>query len=544
MKHIPIEKGLRGILTTVLALLAGLMLFKMAASLHWRMEHDTPLLHYAAFLMDRYDAVPYRDIFETSMPGTFAFHYTIGKLFGYGDFAFRCVDLSLLCILLAATYVFMARFGHLVAFSSSVVFGLVYLAHGQSMSLQRDYIGIIPVVLGLLCIPSRETSSVGLWRFVLVGLLFGLSSLIKPHICIALPVVVAALLVLRRKSQVGIRSSIKATMCCAVAFLIPLATAAVWLGANSALSPFARILFDYLPLHSAMTGWHENIQGVHWIFYLIENTFSLGGYGILAMVSLWGISTVLAQAEWRTMPVKCVSAIVLLSSLLLYAIYSTLGGKFWNYHWMPFAYFCSISAGLCLYSLPTSSFHFLPQILRVISLLIALTVHLNFPRYALSVYWDISSGAKGHAPKGGRVDEIATWLKANLSQGDRVQPLDWTGGSIHAMLLSEARLATKFMYDYHFYHHVSAPLIQTLRSEFIEQLQAAVPRFVISVETNKPWVSGLDSTRSFPELSEFLKMHYVVAFEGNGYLIYERKMDAAQQEHAELQNGPRGRVPF
>jgi len=543
MKRIPINKCLRGILVTALVVLAGLMLLKMAASLHWRMEHDTPLLHYAAFLMDSYDAVPYRDIFETSMPGTFAFHYTVGRLFGYGDFAFRCVDLTLLCLLLAATYLYMARFGHLVAFSSSVTFGLVYLAHGQSMSLQRDYIGVIPVALALLCIPRRESSSVGLWRFVLTGFLFGLSGLVKPHLCITLPVVLWAILALRWESQNRIRASINAIMCCAAGFLIPLVAATLWLATKSALPDFGLILFDYLPLHSALTGWHENISRLRRVLYLVESTIKLGGYGILTLVALWGMSTVLAQGDRRRLTGESVSVIALLSCLFLYAIYTTLAGKFWSYHWMPFAYFCSISTGLCLFSLSAPTVRPLPQALRIASLFIALTIHLSLPRYALSAYWDIHSGVESHAPKGGRVDEIATWLKANLRQGDTVQPLDWTGGTIHAMLLSEARLATTFMYDYHFYHHISEPLINKLRSSFIDQLQTARPKFVISVETNKPWVSGLDSTRSFPELEELLKDHYVAAFRGDGYVIYERRAEDAyenaQQDKSSVRGKPR-----
>ena len=530
-------------MATVIALLAGLLLLQMAVSLDWRMEHDTPLLHYAAFLMDKYDAVPYRDIFETSMPGTFAFHYTVGKLFGYGDFAFRCVDIGLLCGLLVATYLFMVRFGRLVAFSSSVIFGLVYFAQGQSMSLQRDYIGIIPVALALLCIPRRESSSVGSWRVFLAGFFFGLSALVKPHLCIALPVILWAILVLRWKSRPRFRVFINAMMCCAAGLLIPLATATLWLAAKSALPHFALILFDYLPLHSAMTGWHENISGIHRVFYLIESTLTLGGYGILTVVAVWGVSAVLAQTDWRRLQIQSVSVITLLSCLILYAIYTTVAGKFWSYHWMPFAYFCSISAGLCLFSFSPSSFRYFPQVLQVASLFIALTIQLQLPRYALSVYWDITSGVEAHAPKGGRVDEIAKQLKARLHHGDTVQPLDWTGGSIHAMLLSEARLATKFMYDYHFYHHVSTPLIKALRSEFIDQLQTSRPKFIVAVEEGKPWVSGLDSTRSFPELEELMNRHYVVACRGKGYLIYEINKESefqdAQQEHAELQNGPR-----
>lgn len=61
--------------SALLFVLATTLLIKAYSSLTWRMEHDTPLLYYAAFMMDKHGLIPYRDIFETSMPGTFAFHY-------------------------------------------------------------------------------------------------------------------------------------------------------------------------------------------------------------------------------------------------------------------------------------------------------------------------------------------------------------------------------------------------------------------------------------------------------------------------------------
>ncbi len=101
-------------------------------------------------------------------------------------------------------------------------------------------------------------------------------------------------------------------------------------------------------------------------------------------------------------------------------------------------------------------------------------------------------------PKDGRVDEIAAFLQSNFKPGDLVQPLDWTGGAVHAMLIARAQLATRFVYDFHFYHHISSPYIQGLRGQFIESMKETRPRFVIQITADdKPWVSGPDTTREF-----------------------------------------------
>lgn len=144
------------------------------------------------------------------------------------------------------------------------------------------------------------------------------------------------------------------------------------------------------------------------------------------------------------------------------------------------------------------------------------------PQYALSTAVQLRSGPAAHAPKGGRVDEMAGWFEEQLQPGDTVQALDWTGGTLHAMLLTEAKPATRFIQDFHFYHHISTPLIQRYRDSFINELRDAPPRFMVAVYTRKPWVSGIDTTRAFPDLRQLLDEQYALAHEGDGYYIFER----------------------
>ncbi len=524
LKHSLVDKTLVRFMNVVLVFFVVILLLKAASTLNWRMEHDSPLSQYVAFLMDKYGAIPYRDIFDTVMPGSYAFHYAVVKLFGYTDFAFRFVDLALLALLLSATYKFMSRFGRVAAIWSSVVFGLVYLSYGQTMSLQRDYLGVIPVALALMCIPAKDDTTVGMLRFALVGLLFSISALIKPQLGIALPVVLGALLTMRWNTvKRSIRDFIQCITILGLAFALPVITAVLWLAANSALIPFANILFEYVPLYNSLTGNHQSISSSDHVFYLVNMTFRLGGYGTLFLCSLFAFHRMSAHTNLKK-PI-----VVLFTSLLLctflYAAYPTLAGKFWPYHYMPFAYFCSISTGLCFVAWPDFSnaqrSWRLRESLVALTFLVAISVQLNLPQFIRYLYNDLQ-GSESHSPQRGRVDEIAEWLKNSLHPGDTVQPLDCTGGSIHGMLLAEAKLSTKFMCDYQFYHNVSSPYIQELRREFISQLRTAPPRFIIEVNTHKPWVSGIDTTRKFPELREFLNDYYSVVYTGDDYLIYER----------------------
>jgi hypothetical protein len=397
------------------------------------------------------------------------------------------------------------------------------------MSLQRDYIGVIPVALSLLTIPSRQNDGVHLSRFTIIGILFSFSALIKPQLGIGLPIVFVTLLVFRWRSRNA--STIDFIRCVAVtaaSFLLPVLIAVVWLTINSSFTDFIDIFSQYLLMHSSLNGRHTNLIGVAHVEYLIIKTLELGGYEVLFLCALFAYYRVLTQAHQSM--VLTTSLICLFLLTVAYVIYPTIGGKFWDYHYMPVAYFLAISTALCLYAWPdrntSSTFPYLQKLLPFLILLVAVTLQGILPNavhYALS---GLQSGPEAYAPKRGRVDEIAKWLKGRLQPGDTVQPLDWTGGSIHAMLLSEAKLATQFMYDYHFYHHVSSVYTQRLREKFIQQLRNAAPRFIIEVVTDKPWVSGVDTTREFPDLRKFLDERYEIAFKGNGYLIYEQKDDA------------------
>ncbi|HEV3471245.1 MAG TPA: glycosyltransferase family 39 protein [Pyrinomonadaceae bacterium] len=510
----------------VLGLLAALLCAQAVASLRWRMEHDTPLFHYVAFLMDAHGRFPYRDVFETSMPGTFAFHHLVVKLFGYGDAAFRLVDLALLSLLLGATYAFMRRFGRLSATGAAVTFGLVYLSKGQTMSLQKDYLGVIPVACALACLPRRAEEPAGLWRFAAAGALFGLAVVFKPHLALGLPFVFGALVAFRWEGRAKSRRDFyRCAAACLLALSAPPLLAALWLYVNSALAGFARIFLEYLPLHVTLTGAQEDLKGFDRALYLFEQTLQFGGYGPLLLCGLFaGYHFVTQPARGRETDL---SFAALALCALAYLVYPALGGKFWDYHFMPTAYFLSLAAGLCFFATPAGArgdaAPELKALLPVVVFGAALCLQLNLPRYSVSTLKALGPGQRVAPPKGGRVDEMAAVLRSRLGPADTVQPLDWANGAVHALLLARAPLATEFMYDYHFYHHTSSPLIQGLRREFLGQLRQSAPRFIVEVKANKPWFPAAGSPRSFPELYRQIEAEYAVAAEGDGYVIYERR---------------------
>lgn len=495
-----------------------LLLAEAAFSLEWRIVYDTPLLHYVAFLIDRYHYVPYRDVWETSMPGTFLFHLAIGKTLGYGDLAFRVVDVVWLGMLLAVTWGILARFGRQVAWAGIVLFGLAYFQHGPGQSLQRDYIGVLPIAAAVLLQLARRPNP---WlRAIGCGLLFGLAATIKPQLALGLPL----LLVFQWRENRGETQQRRRLLQwghflaslggCAAPFLACL----LWLWLQGAWPAFWEMALSFLPLHLQLTYGARVLAPSDRPMYLLSFYLQFGGHALWLIPAGLGVFPGLFAAGLPSEKKRAVA--LLLGLTVLYSIYPVVSGQFWPYHWFPFLYFVILLASLSLLRWPARH----PSWVRLISIGILAVIAVSTFRFLPEDLHRQFQGLPPLSPKGGRVDEIARFLRENLHPGDLVQPLDWTWGAVHAMLIAEARVATPFIYDYMFYFHTSHPYIQNLRRRFIEQLQQTRPRFIIQVTSpNKPWVSGLDTTQKFRELEDFIAVGYVKVAEGNGYVIYERK---------------------
>lgn len=503
----------------MLVLMALFLGFEIFCSLAWRMSHDTPLLHYVAYLIDQHGFIPYVDVFETSFPGTLLFHLIVGKLFGYGDFAFRVVDITLLLSLLVVIFLFLKQYGVTVAAAGSILYGLCYMQGGANFSLQRDYIGVLPLAVILLLLSRggrRREWSRAFW----IGLLAGFSFLIKPHLIIGMPFVLAELCFQSRNSEdksfKGVCGHVlNMSFIMALGFLLPVFATAAWLFGVGAWSAFVDMVVNYLPLHVQIDGHHRVLSGEARTIYLLRSYLQFDGrvyWLIPAAVGLLLAFTVDHPGRQRRF------AVLLGLLSITYSIYPVLSGQFYRYHWMPFQFFIALSSALIF--IPLRDRNVAPD-----KFLYPL-MSLPFILYALSTLApDISLQIKGkppRSPRGGRVDAIVASLDdLGLVSGDQVQPLDWARGAIQALLISKVAPPTPYIYEYHFYHHVAHPFIQKIRKDYIQRLREQNPRFIVHV-TDRLMPSGEGTSQEFEALWDFISAEYYQARSGAGFVIYER----------------------
>src|SRR5262245_57104814 len=114
------------------------------------MEHDLPIFLYLSWLIDTQGFVPYRDLFDLNLPGTYAAHAVIGRVFGYTDLGTRIADLSLLAMLSGITLATLRRFSLRSGWFAVLAFGFFYLRQGPAMALERDYLALLPISAAIL----------------------------------------------------------------------------------------------------------------------------------------------------------------------------------------------------------------------------------------------------------------------------------------------------------------------------------------------------------------------------------------------------------
>ena len=320
----------------LLGILALLFIAQAWLSLQWPIAHDEAPLFYEAFLMRAEGSIPYRDIFDFQMPGSFAAYYALGTLSGFNAFGIRILDMLILLSLIVITFISMQRFGRMAAFAAAVLFGLKYLQGGPSMALQREYLLLIFIARAVWI--SMRDMLTPKHRFAL-GLLFGLSAIIKPHAAIGLiPILLFDIAdMIKGRKLTLFNAAARSIPPASAGFFIPIIIVIAWLSFNNALTPFLKIAMNYWPLYSQINGLMEITPTAQRIPFLLNQVWRLGGNGLWLLPAMLGVY--LNQNK----------RIVLLASLALcYAIYPALSGQFFQYHYIPFIYFIILLASLSI----------------------------------------------------------------------------------------------------------------------------------------------------------------------------------------------------
>jgi len=492
-----------------------LFLVEAYFSLSWRMVHDSPLLYYMGYLVSQFGAVPYRDFFDMNMPGAHWINALLGSIFGFSDAGFQRANLIILLGTMGLIFLWLRTFSIWSGLTGSILFGVFFFQYGPVMSMQREFLILPFVLLAMIAFPYSNSNSKYL-RYLITGFFTGISLLIKPQGVLFLPLLITIAFINSKKNQTIKQSLIKSISIICLGFILPIIATILYFIYNQALNSFLDVAFLYWPLYSQINSHMEIASGLEEFRSHIDGLYSIGTKVLLFAPGLVGLIALyqnrnLSIREQRKTNLMAGGAFVSLIGVIF-------ANKYWEYHWLPMFMFLILLAAAGLSNIPMSAKpHIVWSSIGSIFLVVA------FVFRPPNDFWNQLQTGTVTIPQGGRVDEVANYLTINLEPGEKVQPLDWAKGAVHSMFLAKSKPATRYLYDFYFYHHVSNPEIQFIRKDLINQLVISRPKVIIQYYDGRPWVSGKDTTREFPELQQFLTDNYYVDKDKNGYRLWMRK---------------------
>lgn len=461
----------------VLCGLALALLAAMVATRNWPLVGDAALMHYVVFLL-RAGAVPYRDVVDINLPGTYLFEHLAMALFGGGAWGLRLYDWSLLlgigigCVLLVGRR---RRFAGLLA---SLLFALAHLQDGVQQQGQRDLllaallVAALPLAGAFAYRSTRYPHAAALG----LGVLFGTSLTIKP---VLLPLLLLLLVWIMYRRHVRTPTVL---LCVGAGLLLPPALGAVWLQRRGGLHAIFVLSHTLFPLHASLG--HRSLG------FLL--THSVSPMGILVLLCL--------PLAWHAFDrsAKAWGAALLLAALLAYAVQ----GKGFPYQRYPF----------------------LILLLLGISLAIERGLRARRPALralaAVAACWALGQGVHSAVRSAGyqRATPTITALTAALQSlgppeqlSGSVQCLDTFSGCINTLYTLRIRQSTGYLYDCYLFTGPS-PARDMYREQFWRAYQKARPRVVVVTGQNcfQPG-EGYARLNTWPRLASDLQLHYKVA---------------------------------
>ena len=428
-----------------------------------------------------------------------------------------------LAALMIVTWRIMRRIDTTIAWITALSFGSLYFKAGAAMTLQRDYVGILPIAVSLLIVLQEQ------WkipiRAALAGVLFGVAASMKPHLIVGLPIIMWLLIepdIKIKTWKLYINVIGLTTLGFIVSFVIPL----LWLLHVNAMPSFLDMLLNYMPLYLDLDGFVETHDGwkIQWQgYFMIFLSFVTLQWLMLLGMAIWQGNLV---THPRTIKKKLLIALVLL--VMAYIIYPFPANKFYNYHWMPFRYFGILLAGYLLlpvFHLSESSFK------RKLMCCVAYVLFMSGVAYPVpvemvqNIYLMTNAENEKQHVLG---DDVGDYLLAHASPGDLVQPLDTGGAALRGMLQAKVVMATPYSTFQDLFHHYDDAIIQKMRTVFIHKLMSSPPKFIVDTYTTPDEFCSGGSFCSFNELSNFVSNNYRVSLERCAadrcrLRIYERK---------------------
>lgn len=445
------------------------LLIAIFASRHWPLIGDASLMHYVVFLMHP-GLLPYKDIADVNLPGTYAFEAAAMWIFGDGASGWRVYDFTLLGAALAACFLLAGRKRWFAALFAGCIFALVHLQDGLEEGGQRDLLIAVLLLWSYAALFAALRGKRPLIMTLLFGVGLGTALTIKP-VLLPLGVVLLFLItvIMHRRDQKA--AVFIATGAAGMA--IPGLCALLWLKSHGVLWVFLKTTLPLVRFHAGL--------GIRPLGFLFSHFLS----PIVAVCLLW------ALIQFTERPAFTAERVALLIGVAGTVLAYILQGKGFAYQRYPQLAVLLLLIGLDLdRALRGRGLHRSIAIATCI-----LGCFFLAPRFA----WLTTSFSVATPFQDTLAEQLSKMGAADQLSGN-VQCLDTFGGCIGVLYNMRIRQSTGFLYDCYLF---------TDESEERERYRAA---FWAAYKTAKPQVLIVTNQFCFWEPRGFEKLTRWPAF--------------------------------
>lgn len=474
----------RALTRTQLALLSGSCILLACsivfavATIHWPLAGDASLMHYIDFLMD-HGRVPYRDIDDMNLPGSYLIDYAVMHLLGGGSLPWRLFDLGLVITGILAMLVVARPYGWHPGIWAGT---LLMLVHGQDGIFELGQRDLVVAVLMLIAYAAFfHAARVNTpHAMLLFGGCSGMMATIKP---LFLPFGIALLLLMTLSRKKRHQSLAPFVSWGIFGLLLPLMAVAGFLWSKHAFREFLSVMTGILPLHAALA---RKPLG----FLLLHACSPL-----LPLIGLWLLSWPFCWRRWVN-----IEGAALFLGLMFGLVSYVVQGKGFSYHRYPF--------------------------IALLLLIVSIDLHrcISASGWSRVIGWGgIGLGTLILAPlstvKASQYDwrntEFSTMLQSDLKRlggndlSEHVQCIDTIGGCFNALYELRLLQSDRFVYDEFLFANAKNSSVESTRKRFFEELRRNPPHFIVLTDDLFP--TGPNNYRKvelWPLFAAYLQTHY------------------------------------
>ena len=473
------------ILLVVSIFFAFVFMTNFASSLKWALTSDNALLSYTSWMIHT-GKIPYQEIFDFNLPGSYLVHLIIINLFDTNlEIGYRIAEL----VVFLAINLFSVLPFKIPLWKKTILFGIAMsynthiLIQGPNMAFQRDTWIALGMALFFaktyydskhpeILIRGRDYS---LFIDFATQFVIGYLSLVKPSIL----VLGLAQIVLSKTKNRRIMSIL--------GLGLPLVLIVIWLGVVGGLEDFLDIFFNYtlrIYQNHVITANYYHTKPE----FILNIPIILGGFGSLIAV--------FRNRQYKT-------GLILISLIIFGLLNIAIQEKGNIYHYFPLmaALVVLLIYGIILAhrkrSKPLSVF-----LIAVIGAEIFLQVFMVLPENKIS--WNEKSEYQNAVT-------YSNLIASTTNPDDSIMFFDVGHGLSTAMFWQRRPMCGKFFYDLVLFNNTENPYVQSLQHELLEKVESRDCTVIMVSERsygNFPLLDSPERIRNISGLETLLEKYY------------------------------------